>query len=92
MSLSDSLILFKALFQVIDLETLFIFCQQNSLYVFLLVFGFSMTLFNDRIKERFKNRYFKASIIIKLVLLAVLIQVMYEIQSSEVQPFIYFQF
>jgi D-alanyl-lipoteichoic acid acyltransferase DltB (MBOAT superfamily) len=91
-SLSDSLILFKALFQAIDLETLFIFCQQNSLYVFLLGIGFSMTLLNDRIKERFKNRYFKASIIIKLVLLAVLIQVMYEIQSSEVQPFIYFQF
>jgi D-alanyl-lipoteichoic acid acyltransferase DltB (MBOAT superfamily) len=91
-SLSDSLILFKALFQVIDLETLFIFCQQNFLYVFLLGIGFSMTLLNNELKERFKAWYYKESIIIKLVLLVVLIQVMYEIQSSEVQPFIYFQF
>jgi hypothetical protein len=92
MSLSDSLILFKALFQVIDLEALFIFCQQNFLYVFLLGIGFSMTLLNNELKERFKAWYYKESIIIKLVLLVVLIQVMYEIQSSEVQPFIYFQF
>jgi D-alanyl-lipoteichoic acid acyltransferase DltB (MBOAT superfamily) len=91
-SLSDSLILFKALFQVIDLETLFIFCQQNSLYVFLLGIGFSMTLLNDGLKEKFKTWYYKESILIKLVLLVVLIQIMYEIQSSEVQPFIYFQF
>lgn len=91
-SLSDSLILFNSLFQVIDIETLSIFCQQNSLYVFLLVAGFSLTLFNKGIKDRFKIWYFKESMIIKLVLLVLLIQVMYEIQSSEVQPFIYFQF
>jgi D-alanyl-lipoteichoic acid acyltransferase DltB (MBOAT superfamily) len=92
LSLSDSLILFKALFQTIDLETLSIFCQQNFLYVLLLGIGFSMTLLNDGLKEKFKTWYYKESIIIKLVLLVALIQVMYEIQSSEVQPFIYFQF
>jgi uncharacterized membrane protein len=86
------LVLFNSLFQPIDLETLSIFCQQNSLYVFLLVAGFSLTLLNEGIKERFKNWYFKESMIIKFVMLVLLIQVMYEIQSSEVQPFIYFQF
>jgi D-alanyl-lipoteichoic acid acyltransferase DltB (MBOAT superfamily) len=91
-SLSDSLVLFNSLFQPIELETLSIFCQQNSLYVFLLVAGFSMTLLNEGLKERFKIWYFKESMIIKLVMLVLLIQVMYEIQSSEVQPFIYFQF
>jgi D-alanyl-lipoteichoic acid acyltransferase DltB (MBOAT superfamily) len=53
-SLSDSLVLFNSLFHRIDLETLSIFCQQNFLYVFLLVAGFSMTLLNEGIKERIK--------------------------------------
>ena len=51
-----------------------------------------MCSLNDGLKEKFKTWYYKESIIIKLVLLVALIQVMYEIQSSEVQPFIYFQF
>jgi hypothetical protein len=36
--------------------------------------------------------YLKERYVVKLLLFIILIQLMYEFQSTEIQPFIYFQF
>lgn len=91
-NLSDCFTIIKALFEGIDWKTLVIFSHQNWTFVLLLFFGFTMTLLPNKIKEKIRQFYIKESFVVKFVLIVVLIQFMYEIQSTEIQPFIYFQF
>jgi alginate O-acetyltransferase complex protein AlgI len=91
-NLSDSFIITKALLKGINWNTLVIFSIQNWTFLVLLIFGFVMTLLPDSFKKKLKQFYIQESFVIKFILFVVLIQFMYEIQSAEIQPFIYFQF
>jgi hypothetical protein len=66
--------------------------QQNALLISLLILGFAATLISQGIKDRFKRWYLQEHFIVKMVLLLLIIQCMYQVQSSTIQPFIYFQF
>ena len=91
-SLTDTAHIFSALAKGIDWPTLQIFCAQNWNFVLVLVSGFALTLIPVALKEQIQKFYLKESYVVKLVMFIVLIQLMYEFQSTEIQPFIYFQF
>lgn len=91
-SLTDTAHIFSALAKGIDWPTLQIFCTQNWNFVLVLVSGFALTLMPVALKEQIQKFYLKESYVVKLVIFIVLIQLMYEFQSAEIQPFIYFQF
>lgn len=91
-SLTDTAHIFSALAKGIDWPTLQIFCTQNWNFVLVLVSGFTLTLIPVALKEQIQKFYLKESYVVKLVMFIVLIQLMYEFQSAEIQPFIYFQF
>lgn len=91
-SLTDTAHIFSALAKGIDWPTLQIFCTQNWNFVLVLVSGFALTLIPVALKEQIQKFYLKESYVVKLVMFIVLIQLMYEFQSAEIQPFIYFQF
>lgn len=91
-NISDSFTIIKALFKGLDWNTLVIFSYQNWTFVLLLFIGFAMTLLPTKLKEKIRQFYIQESFVVKFVLIVVLIQIMYEIQSTEIQPFIYFQF
>lgn len=91
-SLTDTAHIFSALAKGIDWPTLQIFCAQNWNFVLVLVSGFALTLIPVALKEQILKFYLKESYVVKLVMFIVLIQLMYEFQSAEIQPFIYFQF
>lgn len=91
-SLTDTAHIFSALAKGIDWPTLKIFCTQNWNFVLVLVSGFALTLIPVALKEQIQKFYLKESYVVKLVMFIVLIQLMYEFQSAEIQPFIYFQF
>ncbi|MFM7005929.1 MAG: MBOAT family O-acyltransferase [Flavobacteriales bacterium] len=91
-SLTDTTYIFSALSKGIDWSTLQIFCVQNWNFVLVLVAGFALTLVPVAVKEQIQKFYLKESYVVKLLIFIVLIQLMYEFQSAEIQPFIYFQF
>ena len=91
-SVTDTAHIFSALAKGIDWPTLQIFCTQNWNFVLVLVSGFALTLIPVALKEQIQKFYLKESYVVKLVMFIVLIQLMYEFQSAEIQPFIYFQF
>jgi hypothetical protein len=91
-SLTDTYIVLGAIAKGLDWQTLSIFCTQNWSFVLVLVLGFSMTLLSTSIKEKAMQYYLKERYVVKLLLFIILIQLMYEFQSTEIQPFIYFQF
>lgn len=91
-NLSDSFIITKALFNGLNWDALVIFSIQNWTFLVLLIFGYVMTLLPDYFKKKLKQFYIQESFVLKFILFVVLIQFMYEIQSTEIQPFIYFQF
>lgn len=89
---SDSWVIFQNIFTKMSFSGFGQMFQQNSLLIGLLILGFTATLLNQGIKERFKRWYVNEHIIVKMVLLLLIIQCMYQVQSSTIQPFIYFQF
>lgn len=91
-NLSDSFIITKALFNGLNWDALVIFSIQNWTFLVLLIFGYVMTLLPNYFKKKLKQFYIQESFVLKFILFVVLIQFMYEIQSTEIQPFIYFQF
>lgn len=91
-NLTDTEYIFSALAQGINGKAFFIFCTQNWNYVFVLLLGFTMTLLPQTLKLRMQQYYLKESYLVKGFIFIVLIQFMYEFQSAEIQPFIYFQF
>jgi D-alanyl-lipoteichoic acid acyltransferase DltB (MBOAT superfamily) len=89
---SDSWVIFQNIFTKMSFSGFGQMFQQNSLLIGLLIIGFAATLLKQGIKERFKRWYVNEHIIVKMVLLLLIIQCMYQVQSSTIQPFIYFQF
>jgi alginate O-acetyltransferase complex protein AlgI len=89
---SDSWVIFQNIFTKMSFSGFGQMFQQNSLLIGLLIIGFAATLLKQGIKEQFKRWYLNEHIIVKMVLLLLIIQCMYQVQSSTVQPFIYFQF
>jgi D-alanyl-lipoteichoic acid acyltransferase DltB (MBOAT superfamily) len=91
-NLTDAYYILEALGKGLDGRTLGIFFVQNWKYVFVLLLGFTLTLLPHIAKDYLMRLYLKESYLLKFLFFIVLIQLMYELQSAEIQPFIYFQF
>jgi len=91
-NLNDVAYILEGLFKGVDLNSLLIFIGQNTLFVVVLILGFTLTLLPHNIKTAYYDYYRKESYLVKFGFFALLIQLMYEFQSAEIQPFIYFQF
>jgi D-alanyl-lipoteichoic acid acyltransferase DltB (MBOAT superfamily) len=66
--------------------------RVNYLLFVLIFCGYFFTLIPSAWKENAKNKYYKINFYGKIILLALFIQIIIQVRSSSVQPFIYFQF
>ncbi|MFN8258191.1 MAG: MBOAT family O-acyltransferase [Bacteroidales bacterium] len=79
---------------VTDMDLAFLppFLKVRYLWVILMVIGFAMHAaplsWNDKIRDKFMNARF----VFKLLIFIVLVQLVIQFKSEDVQPFIYFQF
>ncbi len=64
----------------------------NPLLLVFLFLGFGLTLMPNRWKTAIRSRYDRSDLILKVVILVVFIQIMIQLRTETVQPFIYFQF
>jgi alginate O-acetyltransferase complex protein AlgI len=84
--------MYGRIFSGFDMSIVKYAADINPLLFILLIFGFFATLQHAWVKEQFRFIYDRTPFILKMVLLAVLIQTILQIRSESVQPFIYFQF
>jgi len=62
-------------------------------WVFLvMLFGFFTHWVSDKWKDRLKNGFIAAPLWLKIVISAIIVIIVYQSISADMQPFIYFQF
>ncbi len=92
LSINDTLVIYQKIFSQLDLSYLPAIYRVNPLLLAMVFGGFTATLLPNHYKEILKNKYFAMDFTLKLTSFIVLIQTILQVQSTTVQPFIYFQF
>lgn len=59
---------------------------------FIIILGFVIHWLPSNFKENYRGLFIKSHIIIKILFAVIIIFILYQVKSSELQPFIYFQF
>ncbi|NOQ27872.1 MAG: MBOAT family protein [Bacteroidales bacterium] len=59
---------------------------------FVIILGFVIHWLPSNFKENYRGLFIKSHIIIKILFAVIIIFILYQVKSSELQPFIYFQF
>jgi alginate O-acetyltransferase complex protein AlgI len=91
-SISETLLIYSKIFTDSNVGIIFDLALVNPLLFVLILLGYSLTLFPSEWKEKMKQQYFDQKFYHKIIILIILIQIMLQLRSSSVQPFIYFQF
>ncbi len=84
--------MYERIFSGFDFAILAKAWELNPLLYVLLGIGFLATLTPDVIKKGVRQGYDATPFFVKLIVLAVLVQVFIQVRSESVQPFIYFEF
>ena len=76
----------------IDLAYAFPFLKVRYVWIILLLIGFAMHSTPVRWNEKVQNIFVKSPYVLKVFIFIVLVQMVIQFKSEDVQPFIYFQF
>jgi D-alanyl-lipoteichoic acid acyltransferase DltB (MBOAT superfamily) len=68
------------------------FLQTRALFCFLLFLGYAIHFVPKEVKQNMALEFGSLSMVVKAIIFLVVIQMVLQIQSEDVQPFIYFQF
>lgn len=60
--------------------------------VFIMLIGFSLHYLPTKFKNLYKGIFMNLPLLVKSIVIAILVLIIYQTKSSDVQPFIYFQF
>lgn len=91
-SIDETWVMYASIFTKHDFGMILAVGKSNPLLIVLLVAGFSLTIMSKKIKVEIIKYYNHMNLILKLLFLVLIIQLMIQLKSSIVQPFIYFQF
>jgi alginate O-acetyltransferase complex protein AlgI len=91
-TMADALFMFKSIFTTVDLPFIRQLFFNNPLLFVLLFLGYAATILPTIWKEKIQTWYFDTDFTTKIFFFAIVIQIMLQIKSETVQPFIYFQF
>lgn len=66
---------------------------SSYIKIFLItILGFTIHWLPSRFKESYRGWFIKSHIILKVIIASLVIFILYQVKSAEIQPFIYFQF
>jgi len=68
------------------------FFKVRYIWVILMILGFAMHSAPDKLNEKIITSYVKSPYILKVLMFIILVQLVIQFKSEDVQPFIYFQF
>jgi D-alanyl-lipoteichoic acid acyltransferase DltB (MBOAT superfamily) len=91
-SLESTWTIYKRIFTIVDMNMVLNVLKNNPyLFVFLMI-GYVSTLLKGNWKDKLLNYLTRQDLLVKFFILILVIQLMIQLRSSIVQPFIYFQF
>jgi alginate O-acetyltransferase complex protein AlgI len=91
-SLEETFLIYSSLMQGFSLKTFIGLVYNNPYLMLFLVLGFSLTLLKSEWKMDLRAWFIRQDYIVLALFFVILVQVMLQFQSSNVEPFIYFQF
>ena len=91
-SIDDTWLIYSKIFTSSNIVVIKELIEINSLLFILLIIGYGLTILPTYYKEKIIKKYYHLDLYMKLILLVGIIQIIIQIRSSSVQPFIYFQF
>jgi len=81
-----------SMFSDTSLDYVMPFMEVRGLFLLILLIGYILHLLDNQLKEKISIWFSQTHFIIWLITFIIIIQLILQLQSSEVQPFIYFQF
>ena len=91
-SMESTWVIYKRIFTIVDFSMVFAVLKSNPTLFLLLVLGYASTLLKGKWKTKLYTYFGRQDLAIKFIVLILVIQLMIQMRSSVVQPFIYFQF
>jgi alginate O-acetyltransferase complex protein AlgI len=92
MSMSDSVIMYKSIFTDFSFEMMGKIAQNNPLLMVVFGIGLVLTLMPSRLKLAIWDLYEKLHAVPKFVTFTIIIQLIIQMRTADVHPFIYFDF
>ena len=84
--------IYTRIFSSADLQMVWAVMETNPTLIILLILGYGLTLIPSNWKEKVVTYISGQDLLVKFAMMIVVIQVIIQMRSSVVQPFIYFQF
>jgi D-alanyl-lipoteichoic acid acyltransferase DltB (MBOAT superfamily) len=91
-SMGDALGLIKQIFTNFQLELIPIMISSYSKTFIIIAIGFLIHWLPSTFKENYRGWFIKLHIVFKLLIVIVVVFILFQAKSAEIQPFIYFQF
>jgi D-alanyl-lipoteichoic acid acyltransferase DltB (MBOAT superfamily) len=91
-SMSDALVMYRSVFHGIDLHMAKLIAWNNPLLLSIFGIGVILALFSPAIKTFTRRTYDKSHFIVKMLAMVIIIQVIIQMRTADVHPFIYFDF
>ncbi|CAN5814539.1 MBOAT family protein [soil metagenome] len=92
LSLNDSFIMYRTIFSDFSFDTMFQVMENNPLLMAVFGIGVLLALLPSRLKLVIRNTYDKLHFTGKIAVFAVIIQLIIQMRTADVHPFIYFDF
>jgi alginate O-acetyltransferase complex protein AlgI len=91
-SIDDTWVIYTKIFTTADPGILKDLFQVNMLLFILIFLGYFLTVLPSSLKTKVRKKYYEQDFFAKIFFLVIIIQVIIQLRSATVQPFIYFQF
>lgn len=85
-------IMLSEIFNNFDISFASHFWDARMLWVVLIVFGYACHALPEKWQDKVRDIFVESNIVVKIIVLLVVMQLVIQLQSETVQPFIYFQF
>jgi len=91
-SMDDTWNMYVKIFTDHNFNMIYSVFETNPLLFIMLIGGYGFTILAKKYKDQIVDSYNKMDLFFKLIILVIVIQMVIQMKSSVVQPFIYFQF
>ncbi len=91
-SMTDTFTMYKSIFHGFNLEMIKLIVANNPLLVLIFGIGFALALMPLKLKSGIRFLYDKLPFVFKIMVMGIIIQLIIQMRSAEVHPFIYFDF
>ncbi len=91
-SMGDAVVMYKSIFSGFDFNMIKLVTENNPLLIIIFGIGVALALLPSKLKTFIRDNYDKLNFVLKIAVLAIVIQLVIQMRTQDVHPFIYFEF